>query len=719
LLLLLLLAELPGLLARLDSQGACLHLTVPRKIGGSRSGAREGKMIYVITVDGEPHTLYLRKHSFLSENFLISVYNETGSLHSESSYFMTHCQYRGHIAEIPDSVVTVSVCSGLRGFLQFENISYRIEPLESSARFEHIVYEVKNGNPTLAENYTRIWLKDQAYKVHLNAQDEKHSQLLPRFLKMHIIIEKSLYDYMGSEIMMVTQKIIQILGLVNTVFAQFKLAIILSSLGLWSDKNQISTDGDVDDVLQRLLDWKRGSLVLQPLEITHLLIYGKHPQRIGATFPGAICNESHSVGVAVYPEDIGLEGFSVIITQLISVNMGLTYDDVRRCSCSRATCVMQLEALSSSGIRTFSNCSVQEYKYYASKFEVKCLHNLLNVQPLPENQSVCGNGILEPNEECDCGNGTECQFKECCDYETCRLKGSARCGSGPCCTSSCELSAAGTPCRKITDPECDFTEYCDGNSSHCVPDTFAINGHVCRLGSAYCYNGQCQVVDDQCAHLFGKGAQGASYACFEEVNSLHERSGNCGFKNSQPLPCGQKDVLCGKLACVQPHRNHYKSAAHSAAHSYVYDSVCLSIPPGSSVRADGQDNAYVADGTACGPQMYCINKTCKEVHLIRHDCNATKKCRGNGICNNFGNCQCFPDYSPPDCELQMGSPGGSVDDGNVLRADMFFVKKHFSKHQDNWLILSFFILLPFFITFIIAVVKRNERKILPQREHRL
>ncbi|OBS76152.1 hypothetical protein A6R68_17394, partial [Neotoma lepida] len=255
-----------------------------------------------------------------------------------------------------------------------------------------------------------------------------------------------------------------------------------------------------------------------------------------------------------YPEDIGLEGFSVVITQLIGLHIGLSYDDVNNCSCPRAPCIMQQGALSSSGMKTFSNCSMHDYKHYASEFVVKCLGNLSKEEVLQQYQPVCGNGIVEANEECDCGNDT--------------------------------LSAAGTPCRRAVDPECDFREYCNGSSSHCVPDTFALNGHLCRLGSAYCYNGRCQSLNDQ-------------------------------------------DVLCGKLACFRPHKN-YKNTAQSVIYSYVHDSVCLSIPPGLSMKSDGGDYAYVADGTVCGPQMYCINRTCKEVSLTRNDCNATKKCKGNG-----------------------------------------------------------------------------------------
>ncbi|XP_038545732.1 disintegrin and metalloproteinase domain-containing protein 18 isoform X10 [Canis lupus familiaris] len=586
-----LLSELGRLHARLDSEGILLHVTVPWKIRSNESENSEKQVIYIITIDEKPYTLHLRKHSFLSHNFLVYAYNETGFLHSESSYFKMHCHYQGYVADIPNSLATLSICSGLRGFLQFGNITFGIEPLESSASFEHIIYQVKNDDPDiplLAENYSNSWQKNQPYKDNLSSQ---------------------------------------------------------------------------------------------------------------------------------YSDAITLEGFSVIIAQLLGLKMGLTFDDINTCSCPRATCIMDRKAVGSSGIKFFSNCSMHDYRYFVSKFETKCLQNFPNLQPLYQNQSVCGNGILEPNEECDCGSQEECQFKKCCDFNTCKLKGSAKCGSGPCCTSNCEISVAGTPCRKIIDQECDFTEYCNGTSSNCVPDTYASNGMLCRLGTAYCYNGRCQTTDNQCAQIFGEGAQGAPFACFKEINSLHDKFGNCGFKNSQPLPCDQKDVLCGKLACVWPHKNTYKNDVRSAVYSYIQGHACISMTTGLSVRSDGRDYAYVADGTVCGAQMYCINKTCRKVHLMGYNCNAIAKCRGNGICNNLGNCHCFPGYRPPYCEFQIGSPGGSIDDGNVKKSDIIFIKEDYNAQQNNWLILSFYIVLPFIIIFTIMIIKRNEMRKSCKREN--
>nr|XP_039319338.1 disintegrin and metalloproteinase domain-containing protein 18 isoform X1 [Saimiri boliviensis boliviensis] len=172
-LLLTLLTEFGRLQAHLGSEGIFLHVTVPRKMMSNESEVSESKIIYIITIDGQPYTLHLRKNSFLPQNFLVFTYSETGSLHAESAYFMMHCHYQGYAAEFPNSFVTLSICSGLRGFLQFENISYGIEPLEFSARFEHIIYQMKNNDPnvsSVAENYSLIWQKDQTYKVHLNSQ---------------------------------------------------------------------------------------------------------------------------------------------------------------------------------------------------------------------------------------------------------------------------------------------------------------------------------------------------------------------------------------------------------------------------------------------------------------------------------------------------------------------------------------------------------------------
>ena len=75
---------------------------------------------------------------------------------------------------------------------------------------------------------------------------------------------------------------------------------------------------------------------------------------------------------------------------------------------------------------------------------------------------VCGNGVVEPGEQCDQGaaNGT----------------------AGSCCNSTCTFTSSGTQCRASAGV-CDVPESCTGTSGACPADAFALASTVCRSGS--------------------------------------------------------------------------------------------------------------------------------------------------------------------------------------------------------------------------------------------
>ncbi|XP_078004904.1 disintegrin and metalloproteinase domain-containing protein 32-like [Phascolarctos cinereus] len=120
-----------------------------------------------------------------------------------------------------------------------------------------------------------------------------------QYVEIHIVLDKGLYDYMGSDIEAVTNKVIQILGLINAMFTQFKMTIVLSSLELWTYKNKISTTGEPDEILQRFLEWKNSYLVLRPHDMAYLFIYREHPTSVGATFPGKMCILHYAAGIVL------------------------------------------------------------------------------------------------------------------------------------------------------------------------------------------------------------------------------------------------------------------------------------------------------------------------------------------------------------------------------------------------------------------------------------
>ncbi|KAM6221041.1 disintegrin and metalloproteinase domain-containing protein 5-like [Rhynchocyon petersi] len=571
--------------------------------------------------------------SYLSSNFAISSYDEKDNLHSTPLLAQMDCNYQGYVAGFPNSLVILNTCSRLRGILQFKNFSYGIEPMEAISGFVHMIYEEKNDNiniPPLGVNDTFAWFDSSQKEVRKSSRRTEFFKLLPQYLEMNIIVDKNLFDYMGSDIQVVTQKMILVFGLINAMLNQLKLTVVISSIEIWSEKNKISTSGYPENILRRLIHWEHNSNSVLPHRITYLFAFRKNTNTIGTTFPGKLCALNFGKGVALYPEGLSLESFTVIIVQLLGLNLGLTYDDSDSCFCSTDVCTMTPKAVHFRGIKDFSTCNLDDFKYMASQSEFPCLENQPFAMPAYRSKAVV----------------KTCTHKKCCDSKTCKLKTGMKCGSGECCSQDCKIKEAGVICRKAANEDCDFVEYCNGTSGVCVPDTYVRNGQSCGSGDAFCYEGKCRSFDSQCKNLFGGASIGAPFHCFEEVNSRKDRYGNCGYSFC-PFP----DLLCGKLVCLWPHKRLTYRKDLSVIYTHVRDNVCVSShhaterppvagdpSPTSYYSADDRDETFVEDGTPCGPDM---------------------------VCNNFNHCHCDKNFAPPHC-VEMAGEFGSIDDGHPI-----------------------------------------------------
>ena len=142
--------------------------------------------------------------------------------------------------------------------------------------------------------------------------------------------------------------------------------------------------------------------------------------------------------------------------------------------------------------------------------------------PLPLTGSRCGNGVIDPGEQCDDQNFN----------------------SGDCCSATCQLEASGSPC---TGSNVCLIATCDGAGT-CVQGALPNNGHACSdnvfcNGSDTCSGGACVVhAGDPCV-----GQPVCSAVCNESL-------GRCSSPTNTPcddgLFCNGADS-CNAGVCIQ------------------------------------------------------------------------------------------------------------------------------------------------------------------------
>ncbi|XP_055059047.2 disintegrin and metalloproteinase domain-containing protein 10 isoform X1 [Misgurnus anguillicaudatus] len=110
-------------------------------------------------------------------------------------------------------------------------------------------------------------------------------------------------------------------------------------------------------------------------------------------------------------------------------------------------------------------------------------------------QPICGNGLVEANEQCDCGYSDQCK-DQCCysadepDGKKCKLKmGSCSPSQGPCCTSDCNFKSTNVKCRDET--ECALQGMCDGRTAQCPTSPPKDDKTACHNNTQVCIKGSC------------------------------------------------------------------------------------------------------------------------------------------------------------------------------------------------------------------------------------
>lgn len=281
--------------------------------------------------------------------------------------------------------------------------------------------------------------------------------------------------------------------------------------------------------------------------------------RLGAI--GGICSQVQQKGDSLYKHNTGIstsKGISgetlitrqtdLVVAHEFGHNFGAEHDsnECRPAPSKGGAFLMHPFAVMGfeKNNRFLSNCSRLSIGRVLSRKASSCFVQVAD--------HVCGNGIVEDDEQCDGGDLGYGHRDPCCD-SNCHFTPGSQCSDRHSwCCNKCRIRYAGFPCRPAEELNCKQSSYCDGSSAECLPPPPIEDNTTC-IGGGFCRSGDCIPfceAHDLLSCMCNTPANACKLCCKATLN------GTCTpYDTKAPyLPDGNQCYrgVCEKGRCEQP-----------------------------------------------------------------------------------------------------------------------------------------------------------------------
>ncbi|XP_046575534.1 disintegrin and metalloproteinase domain-containing protein 9-like isoform X1 [Haliotis rubra] len=616
--------------------------------------------------------LALNKELF-STSYVEKRYHSTGSsIHTPHplTQRQKHCYYHGTVRYSPDSLVALSTCDGIRGFISTNKENYHIDTGHGYHRlFRDSDRRRRRDLKCGTDGHNAHFHPSGTNKnVHSRIKRDIHgpydSNQNTRYVELYLVNDYRTYERNGGNTTSVIRRSQDITNIVSRLYRPLNIYVALVGVEVWEGGDQITVTTSADATMENFLRYRRERINPYHRNDNAQLVTGIFFDHgvVGKAIKGPICTYQFSGGV-----NMDYDGLVTLVATTVAHemghNFGMEHDNDSTCYCPKDKCIMAATSGQTSPT-DWSTCSKNALQ---EAFELGMDYCLRNKPSQIFEGPVCGNGFVEDGEECDCGLPQDCHNR-CCNASSCKMYHQAKCATGRCCDlSTCKPKEKSTLCREPIG-ECDLPEFCDGSAEYCPTDVFLQNGLSCKNGQSYCYKGKCNTHSDQCKLLWGDTGRASDPICFQQLNMRGDQDGNCGYNWTKDTysTCRREDVMCGLLHCV--HLNEKlmfwrDNLAHTMRASFLTRGntqyVCRSAML--DVGLDMPDPGMVPDGAKCEVNKICVNHKCVPLAKMNIPQCPGNGCNGQGVCNSNGNCHCNNGFDPPYCNRP--GFGGSVDSG--------------------------------------------------------
>ncbi|KAI8606319.1 Metallo-peptidase family M12-domain-containing protein [Dissophora ornata] len=425
----------------------------------------------------------------------------------------------------PDLTATVPMMGG------FDMTSSWTDVLKSPMIKRDIAVKVAGPNPVPTGcptnrlvNYMGV-AADCAYVRSYGGQEAARKQIFADFNTASGIYESTFNVALGIITLNITSENCPATPVVGEEWNQdcstaYTIAQRLSDFSFWRGQGGRSSDG---------------------AGLWHLMTKCNSGQVVGIAWTKALCqtkSQSQTTeGTLQYTAGTGVSSITpnewMVVSHEVGHGFGAIHDctsttcpatDGQCCPLSATTCDAAAQYIMNpseqTATRVFSPCSISTICTTIQSSSGQCLQSPGALSTQSSEENICGNGLKEAGEDCDCGSAEDCANDPCCDGTTCKFKGTAVCDdlNDDCCLN-CQLRPAGQVCRQAIS-ECDLQEVCSGTNATCPPDVQLPNLTSCQgTGNAtglQCADGLCTSRDLQCQQQGRTGINkqcGASTTC--------------------------------------------------------------------------------------------------------------------------------------------------------------------------------------------------------------
>ncbi|XP_026341052.3 disintegrin and metalloproteinase domain-containing protein 15 isoform X4 [Ursus arctos] len=621
-----------------------------------------------LELDGDSHVLeLLRNRELVPGHPSLMWYQPDGTRVVSVGHTLENCCYQGAVQGHAGSWVSVCTCSGLRGVVILSpERSYTLDlgpgDLQAPPNISRTQDLVLPGRTCAlswpASLHTQARLERPRGRRHSPSHRRRRDVVTEtKTIELVIVADHSeVQRYPDSQHLL--NRMLRVTLLLDTFFRPLNVRVVLVGLEAWTQRDLVEVSQDPGLTLDKFLRWRRRDLLSRlPHDSAQLVTATSFSgPTVGMAIQNSICSPDFSGGVNM-DHSTSVLGLASSIAHELGHSLGLAHDlPGNSCPCPgpapAKSCIMEASTDFLPGLN-FSNCSQQALEKALLEGMGSCLFERL--PSLPSLATVCGNMFVEPGEQCDCGFPDDCT-DPCCDYFTCQLRPGAQCASDGLCCQNCQLRPASWQCRPSRG-DCDLPEFCSGDSPQCPPDVSLGDGEPCAGGQAVCMQGRCASYAQQCQALWGPGAQPASPLCLLAANTRGDAFGSCGRNpNGSYVSCAPKDAICGQLQCQGGQAQPLLGSARDLRWEMLEANGTQLRPNCSWVHLDlGDDVAQpllTLPGTACGPDLVCIDRQCRPTDVLRaQECRSN--CHGHGVCDSAGHCHCEEGWAPPDCTQRV------------------------------------------------------------------